>query len=256
MRKLTIIIILTAAALGLRGLAPVQAALPAPQPAGASFSAAMLRLEYDWQRLVCGRVLHTFVRGLVTAIGPHTLLTHNHYPAGFGALASENLTLTDASGRTVTVPQAAVSLQPIDAGTLLIQLPRDIRLVPAPLGSDSDVLAVAPGDWLTVQYWDDEPGQLTLSEFQVVAVNPGVATLADPARRINGGDSGGGVFRAGRLVGNTWSIDTDPAGRPLGYIHVALLPAEVSGGASGLHRPTAAAQPLVDVLNGLIPAAQ
>jgi hypothetical protein len=257
MQKLTLIIVTTAVALGLRGLAPGPAAVSSPQPAGASLSPAMLRLEYDWQRREGSRGLHTYVRGLVTAVGPHTLLTHNHYPAGFSALTTQNLTLTDAAGNAVTVPVAAISLQPLDAGTLLVQLPRDITLDPAALAAAGDVQSIAPGDWLTIQYWADQVGTIGLAEFEVVALGPGTATLADPALIINGGDSGGGAYHLGRLVGNTWSINTDHAGQPQGRFNVALLPTSVSAArAAGHHRADALAQPPVAALSGLPPTAQ
>ena len=55
----------------------------------------------------------------------------------------------------------------------------------------------------------------------------GLAKLADPDRLIRPGDSGGGAFFDNQLVGNTWSIDMDPAGNSLGAFNVALVPFQV-----------------------------
>ena len=55
-----------------------------------------------------------------------------------------------------------------------------------------------------------------------------MATLADPVRIINPGDSGGGVFFNGQLIGNTWSYNADVNGNPLGSFNVALVPAQVA----------------------------
>jgi len=52
--------------------------------------------------------------------------------------------------------------------------------------------------------------------------------LSDPNRVINVGDSGGGVYFEGQLVGNTWSIHCDTGGNPVGYFDVALLPSQVA----------------------------
>jgi len=57
-----------------------------------------------------------------------------------------------------------------------------------------------------------------------------VATLSDPLGLIRPGDSGGGVYLNGQLVGNTWSIyaGTDTK-RPSGAFNVALVPAKAMG---------------------------
>jgi hypothetical protein len=257
MRKLTIILIAAAIALSLRGRALVQAAgAPPAVPANAAPAPAGLRVEFTWRRQEGDRVLRTTAHGLATAVGAHTLLTHNHYPRELGTLTNQILTLTDASGRAIEVAPAEARLQAIDEGTLLIELPRRIELEPEPVGEESDVQAVAPGDCLTVQYWDDEQGRLAQAEFEVVAVGAGVATLADPRLLINGGDSGGGVYREGRLVGNTWSVNTNADCQRLGLFNVALLPGAVTGGGYGSMWHGRGAPSPVAVIVHIAPAAQ
>jgi hypothetical protein len=52
-----------------------------------------------------------------------------------------------------------------------------------------------------------------------------VATLVDPHLVIRTGDSGGGIYLDGKLIGNTWARYVDSTdGRPLGAFNVALLP--------------------------------
>ncbi|MCC6188213.1 MAG: hypothetical protein IT318_04235 [Anaerolineales bacterium] len=223
MRILTLLILTTAIALSLRELGLVQAASAALAP-------APLGLEFQWMRRDGGHTYRMTARALATVIGPHTLLTHNHYPPQLGAQARLSMSLTDASGRVVEVTLTQSDLRAIDAGTLLITLPQRIELEPVSVGGASDVRAVVPGDRLTVQYWDEALGQVAQAELEVVAAEAGVATLADPSLLINCGDSGGGVYRQGVLVGNTWSVDTDKDGQRLGLVHVALLPGALTGG--------------------------
>jgi hypothetical protein len=56
-----------------------------------------------------------------------------------------------------------------------------------------------------------------------VSVEGGVLTLADPGKVINGGDSGGGAFYRGELVGNTQSVVLDLQRQPVGLFNVALV---------------------------------
>jgi hypothetical protein len=80
-----------------------------------------------------------------------------------------------------------------------------------------------------VSYWDDELSQLVQDDFTIAEIREGVATLLDPERRINTGDSGGGAFFEGHLVGNVWSINTLADGVPAGSFRVALLPSYLVG---------------------------
>ena len=72
-------------------------------------------------------------------------------------------------------------------------------------------------------YWDDAAQSLAVTACAIAAVSPGVLTLADPDNLFNGGDSGGGVFYQGELVGNTWGFLIDQTGARLGLVNVALV---------------------------------
>ncbi len=116
----------------------------------------------------------------------------------------------------------------LDKGTRLLQLPVSIALTAAALAEPPLINQLAPDDWLTVNYWDDANSRLATRAFKFIQMKNGVATLADPEHVINPGDSGGGVYFEGRLIGNTWSYNADTAGNSLGSFNVALVPAQVT----------------------------
>ena len=58
-------------------------------------------------------------------------------------------------------------------------------------------------------------------------IQNGVAQLADPWHVINSGDSGGGSYFNGKLVGNIWSINLDRDRQAAGSFNIALLPSQV-----------------------------
>jgi hypothetical protein len=97
-----------------------------------------------------------------------------------------------------------------------------------PLADKSALNQLSTGDWLTVNYWDNARQQLAVKDFRLIKTVNGIATLADPERVINPGDSGGGVFFDGHLIGNTWSYNADVSGNPLGSFNVALVPQQVA----------------------------
>jgi hypothetical protein len=116
----------------------------------------------------------------------------------------------------------------IDRGTLLLRLPDTVHLTAVPVADQAAIHRLTTGDWLTVNYWDNATQRLATRDFQLIKTANGIATLADPDRIINPGDSGGGVFFKGQLIGNTWSINTDVNGNLLGSFNVALVPAQVA----------------------------
>lgn len=167
-------------------------------------------------------------KSLGTVIGPHLILTHNHFGADLGTSPSEKLTFVDNAGRATRVRVADVKLMVAGNGTLLIRLPNTITLVAARLGDQEMVNQLTAGAWLTVTYWDDAAQRQAAKAFKFIQMANGVATLADPDHTINPGDSGGGVYFEGRLIGNTWSYNATPNGDPLGSFNVALVPQQVA----------------------------
>ena len=102
----------------------------------------------------------------------------------------------------------------------------------APIASQRTIKGLGAGDMVDVVYWDDPRGQLAVATFQIKAIqNKTVIILHDPGNIINGGDSGGGVFYNGELVGNTWRYvqSVDRAGNQVDKeVHVQIVPAELS----------------------------
>ncbi len=123
--------------------------------------------------------------------------------------------------------ETAVVAFSVDGGTQIIHLPGSVTLTPASIGDPEVLDQLAEGAWLMVDYWDEANQRLAHGNFQITKLGQGVATLADPLRLIRPGDSGGGAYLNGQLVGNTWSIYADSGTRqPAGQFNVALVPAE------------------------------
>lgn len=152
-----------------------------------------------------------------------------------GKLAAQYVTAN--TGCTLPQSANAAAVLAVDAGTQIIRLPANIPLVPASLGDQAALDRLSGVDWLTVDYWDEARQRLAQGSFRIIRLERGLATLADPQCLIRPGDSGGGVYFKGRLVGNTWSIYVD-ANRPAGMFNVALLPS--SAAPLWQHAPTQA----------------
>jgi hypothetical protein len=174
-----------------------------------------------------GVFIHTS-NSLGTVIGPHLILTHNHFGATLGTLPDETFTFTDSAEKGYHMRVADVKRISIDRGTLLLRLPDTVELTVLPVAHQATIGRLTAGDWLTVNYWDNAAQRLTTKDFQLITTANGLATLADPEHIINRGDSGGGVFFKGQLVGNTWSYNANVNGKPLGSFNVALVPLQVS----------------------------
>jgi len=164
---------------------------------------------------------------LGTALAPNIILTHNHFHKPPEPVQDETLTFLDPTRAALSLPVEGLPFVAIDGGTALIYLPGTVALPGAPISNRSTVEHLAIGDRLTVCYWDDDGERLAQQDFAIIRIEGGVATLADPDRIINPGDSGGGAFFEGRLVGNTWAMHADSDGHPTGAFDVALLPAQV-----------------------------
>jgi hypothetical protein len=197
---------------------------PAPQVAGQG----LVQIVRTWERQAGSARVRVEEMSLGTVIGPHLILTHNHFIGGLGTLPNETLSIVDNAGRTYQLRIADVKPVALDKGTLLLRLPVSVTLAAAMLADPPLINQLGPDDWLTVNYWDDANSRFATRTFQFKQMKNGVATLADPEHVINPGDSGGGVYFAGRLIGNTWSYNADTAGNALGSFNVALVSAQVT----------------------------
>jgi len=150
---------------------------------------------------------------LVKTEGGVWLVTHNHFSE-----ALEDLTiveLRDADGRMVK-PMMGNEFKSLimyqDPGTLVLRAPEILmdNLTPASLGEVSQVKA---GEAVQVAYREgekrDRAGILEAVIEEVTTNNNGVPVykIHNPnGQVIQPGDSGGGVWHKGQLVGNMWWV--------------------------------------------------
>jgi hypothetical protein len=192
--------------------------------AAAVVPAVNVRILHSW-KIVQGGAVHEFRDESVgTIIAPDLILTHNHYTRPQPAWVEETYYFEDVWGRSVQWQPRSLRLTALDAGTMLIRLPAGAFPDRATVADRTSVARLTVGASLMISYWDDAAGKVVQGDFQVTQVKNGIAKLADPDKRINHGDSGGGAFAQNQLIGNVWSIDTDGAGNALGRFNVALVP--------------------------------
>jgi hypothetical protein len=194
-------------------------------------TAYAVRIAHTWKQLEGEQVLLYSVPSLGTLVGYGDILTHNHFrPAPAGAWA-EQVAVTPFGHAALAMPMAAPDRRSGSPSLTRLSLPAASGLRAAPIASLQILASLRPGSTLTVVYWHNAAGQLAQQEFPVVEVGEGFLTLADAQRVINRGDSGGGAFFQGQLVGSTRGVlarvTTTGQLQPLGLFTVALV---VSGG--------------------------
>jgi hypothetical protein len=204
---------------------------PAPadaRPAPALPSQAIVQIIHTRERRTGNSIEIVQGTSLGTIIGPRLILTHNHFSGGLGTLPNETVTIIDSTGRSFPMRTTDVKQVAFDTGTLFLQLPADISLPAASLADQALAKQLTPDDWVTVNYWDETTNQLAAKAFKFIQMKNGVVMLADPEHVINPGDSGGGVYFNGQLIGNTRSYNADANDNPLGTFNVALVPPQVA----------------------------
>jgi hypothetical protein len=183
-----------------------------------------VQIRHSW-KAPQGNVLRDYAdQSLGTIISPDLILAHNHFSQPEGRLSDEAFSFEDSAGRSIRWRAIDLHLIPIDAGTMLIKLPAPAFPTSALVSDQAALEGLTANSWLAVDYWDDGTRRIARRDFQIVQINDGIAMLADPKLVINIGDSGGGVYFNGKLVGNTWSINLDDARHAIGSFNVALLP--------------------------------
>jgi hypothetical protein len=193
-----------------------------PTPAAVKIVCTVQRISDSGVYDVTGGSLGTF-------IAANFILTHNHFGFMPGRRSCDQLIVTDEAGHYWRWRATNVEFIALDAGTSLIGLPNKLLTPFAPLAASPSVPTPPVGSWLTVNYWDDNTQRLAHRDFQIIQIKDSIARLADPDLVINPGDSGGGAYYNGKLVGNTWSIDLTSDRRAAGSFNIALLPAQVRG---------------------------
>jgi hypothetical protein len=166
---------------------------------------------------------------LGTKITNNTVLTHNHFSDLAGTYILDPINTRrphGVSNSTRTMP-FGWSRQ-YGAQTRLIFSAVKYAGQVAPIASQSSIEKLGPGDTVDVVYWDDDREALAVANFQIrIVQDHTVIVLNDPEDIINSGDSGGGVFLDGELIGNTWRYIkmADQNGKTVDKeVHVQIIP--------------------------------
>jgi hypothetical protein len=160
-------------------------------------------------------------QSLATQINDNTILTHNHQKFPLNEYSAGNASLAD--GWSDTYGQELDNKQQTRLVTFNSSLPGNS----ATIASQDVILSLNTDDYLDVVYWNDELGQISSISLQIVTSNDYTIVLLDPTTTINDGDSGGGAFFNGNLVGNTWRIGElqTPDGQYIGPgVVIAIVP--------------------------------
>jgi hypothetical protein len=223
--------VLKAATLTIRD-APSATTQTRPIPIGqlrVAVPAASVRILHHWTMAQTGASHEYREENLGTIIAPDLILTrHSYYAVSQPYWSDEIYAFETERGRSVQYPARRLRLSMVDDNTLLIQLPAAVFSDRAAVADWTTVNRLTPGAWLTITYWDDVTHHFLRHTFQIVQIKNGLATLTDPDKHLSRGDSGGGAFWRGQLIGNTKSIFADAAGKSIGQFNVALLPARVT----------------------------
>ena len=170
--------------------------------------------------------------GLGTKVDQHTILTHNHF--GSQAYFCMINPLAPEQQVDIAIKQDSRAMGFGDQygdQTLLVETTEAVQGPAAAIASQQLINAMVVGEVVEVVYWDDELSELSVASFQISGfLGDSVLVLDDSNDIINKGDSGGGVFYQGALVGNTWRyIPTfDQNGNLVDkQVHVHLIPMEV-----------------------------
>ncbi len=142
--------------------------------------------------------------------GETLLVTHNHW----GSVLQEQAVvgLYDAEGRMVKTMSGSefISLMVyLDAGTLIFRSPVELKGQPQ-LVLERDPIPLQAGDVvMVVQHEGPEQKGVTLVETEIEAVTTFRGLPVYQLRNLEGqpaqrGDSGGGLWHEGKLVGNLW----------------------------------------------------
>jgi hypothetical protein len=160
-------------------------------------------VEFRWDRNKNTSIAH---ESLGTKISWNTVLTHNHFSdlAGTYILDPANPKRPHGVSNTSRTTQFGRSPQ-YGAQTRLVYSAVKYAGSVAPMAAMSTISQLGAGDTVDVVYWDDVREELAVAVFQIKNIqNNTIIVLDDPDDIINGGDSGGGVFYNGQLIGNTW----------------------------------------------------
>lgn len=188
-------------------------------------------VEFRWDSNKKSRHSH---ESLGTKISANTVLTHNHFSDLAGTF------IVDPSN-TKRPHSISNTTRTISIGSRSYQYGDQTRLVYseikysgsfAPIASQQTIKQLRTGDIVDVVYWDDAHGKLAVAEFPIKSIRQGTLIIFnDPHNIINRGDSGGGVFYNGKLIGNTWrylEILDSQGNKVSKEVHVQIVPTELN----------------------------
>ncbi len=152
--------------------------------------------------------------GSVVALGEEVLVvSHDHWPQFQGVVQADRVLFHDAEGH----PLAELSGEEFtrqtlfkDSGTLVLFAPAGLLAAPVKPAELGVARHLAAGDPVTlVKHKPGSPDQLALLEASIQEISGYPGTSRMTLRTANGesiepGDSGGGIWINGRLVGNLW----------------------------------------------------
>jgi hypothetical protein len=187
-------------------------------------------VEFRWDSDVNAYRSH---ESLGTKISANIVLTHNHFSnlAGTHIVDPSNTKRPHPISKTTQTASIGSSTQ-YGAQTRLLY--SDVKYAGslAPVASQRTISRLRVGDTVDVVYWDDIHQKLAVAKFQIKEIrNNSIIVLDDPSDIINSGDSGGGVFYHGNLVGNTWKFIQiqDLNGNQIEkVVYVQIIPSELN----------------------------
>lgn len=150
---------------------------------------------------------------LVDLDGQPVLVTHNHWPQVVDATRPDRVIFYDAHGSLLLEIDGVAFQSDIlyrDGGTLVLSAPQGLLTVVQPVHQIGDHRQVVPGDIVHVaRHRPDAKGAVGFLAAQVTAVDHDgqhvLLTLQSAdGQAIEPGDSGGGIWANGTLVGNMW----------------------------------------------------
>lgn len=197
-------------------------------------------------------------RGFGTVVqfeGQRFILTHNHWSIPAAELS--RVEIRNGAGQTLFVLEGATFYSLVryqDGGTMLLDAPHGLAGVNAAELGDGPALQTGSTVWLAT--YDVERGEGIQIETAWVkevdgAAVPGRLMLEGQESAVISGDSGGGVWANGKLVGNLWTIQVSERtwglgislNRPTGSIMAGIQPLP---GAAGVTSADLAAKTAVD----------
>jgi hypothetical protein len=155
---------------------------------------------------------YVMAKGLGTLVdmnGERVIVTHNHW--GEMLKDAEYVTLHDADGNQLIklgMSEFTNLIRYSDPGTLIVEAPTGL---PSAIAKMSDDITMQPGEIISVARQDPaNPDQVEVVQARMLRMkNYKGQSVYKLAILDNGvivpGDSGGGIWSNGKLVGNTWA---------------------------------------------------